>query len=149
MRWIYKVFSVLSFRTQLKSESRSKRKGRAAVRHLLAKSPERTARRWTRTLRGTLHPTAQGQTRQAQLSQNIQTPAHHTGISPLKEPNENNVTCGVLYYTECFLMRSAPLTQTVCPDGNTLRARLAFTFQLWWICWILKGGEGSGQAIYI
>lgn len=151
IRWISmsNFSSVWCFRTQLKSESRSKQKGRVAARHLLAKSPEQTARRWTRTLRGTLQPTAD-RLDKAQLSLNIQTPAHQTGTSPPKERNENNVTYGVLYYTECFLMRSVSLTQTVCPDGNTPRARLAFTFQLWWICWILKGGGGVGESdIYL
>lgn len=77
----FKHMLFFSCRMQLKSESRSKQKGRVAAQHLPAKSPGQTARRWTRTRRGTHHPTAQERTQQAQ------TPAHHTGISSQKEGN--------------------------------------------------------------
>lgn len=82
----------MSCRMQLKSESRSKRKERAAAQRLPAKSPGQTARRWTRTHRGTHHPTAQERTQQAQA------PAHHTGISSQKERN------GRTPLTVCFFL---------------------------------------------
>lgn len=92
----------MSCRMQLKSESRSKRKGKAAAQRLPAKSPGQTARRWTRTPRGTHHPSAQERTQQAQ------TPAHHTGISSQKERNGRTLLLQcAFFFLFCWVLPDA------------------------------------------
>ncbi len=131
----------MSCRMQLKSESRSKQKERAAAQRLPAKSPGQTARRWTRTPRGTYHPTAQEQTQQAQ------TPAHHTGISSQKERNGRTLLlqCAffIFYFTECFLMQSVPCSEHVWHDGSPLPAlTILLNSELW-------GGAGTAKFKHI
>lgn len=129
----------LSCRMQLKSESRSKQKGRVAAQHLPAKSPGQTARRWTRTHRGTRHPTAQERTQQAQ------TPAHHTGISSQKEGNGTLILqCAFLFY---WVLPDAVSAQFWMCGGT-----MGFHCQLWRFCWTLNclgvRGGAAGSAIF-